>query len=90
MIDLLGAARELQDFCDQQAWSSCFIGGIAVQRWSQARVTRDVDLTLITGFGGEEPYIEGMLARYSSRVPDPIRSGYLRRCPNSPLCSLDA
>ena len=44
-IDLLADARELQDFCDRQGWCSCFIGGVAVQRWSQPRVTRDVDLT---------------------------------------------
>ncbi|HXJ37983.1 MAG TPA: hypothetical protein VNH18_01825 [Bryobacteraceae bacterium] len=56
-IDLFAAAREVQDFCDRHGWGSCFIGGIAVQRWSQARVTRDVDLTLLTGFGGEDPRI---------------------------------
>ena len=48
------AARQLQAFCDRQGWRSCFIGGIAVQRWGEPRVTRDVDLTLLTGFGGEE------------------------------------
>jgi len=66
-IDLLDAAREIQDFCDQHGWSSCFIGGIAVQRWSQARVTRDVDLTLLTGFGHETPFIEALLAHYTPR-----------------------
>lgn len=68
-IDLLDAAREIQDFCDSQGWGSCFIGGIAVQRWSQARVTRDVDLTLLTGFGGEAPFIEALLAHYMPRHP---------------------
>ena len=68
VIDLLDAARELQDFCDKRDWRSCFIGGIAVQRWSQARVTRDVDLTLLTGFGGEAQFIEDLLAHYSQRV----------------------
>jgi hypothetical protein len=62
VVDLLDVARELQDFCDRQGWLSCFIGGIAVQRWSQARVTRDVDLTLLTGFGragkGSNPTID--------------------------------
>lgn len=45
-IDLLDDARAIQDFCDQCGWRSCLIGGIAVQRWSQARVTLDVDLSL--------------------------------------------
>jgi len=71
VIDLLDAARELQEFCDKQGWRSCFIGGVAVQRWGQARVTRDVDLTLITGFGGEQQFIDALLAHYSARVTDP-------------------
>lgn len=69
-IDLLEAARELQDFCDQRDWRCCFIGGIAVQRWSQARLTRDAGLTLLTGFGHEAPFIDGLLARYSPRIAD--------------------
>ena len=71
VIDLLDAARELQDFCDKHDWQSCFIGGIAVQRWSQARVTRDVDLTLLTGFGQEAPFVEALLAHYSPRIANP-------------------
>jgi len=66
-IDLLDDARAIQDFGDERGWRSCFIGGIAVQRWSQPRVTRDVDLTLLTGFGGESPFIEALLAHYAPR-----------------------
>ena len=73
VIDLLDTARELQDFCDKHDWRCCFIGGIAVQRWSQARVTRDVDLTLLTGFGHEAPFIESLLGRYSPRVANPAQ-----------------
>ena len=40
-----------------------------MQRWSQTLVTRDVDLTLITGFGGEAAYIETLPARYSPAAP---------------------
>ena len=61
-IDILDSAREIQDFCDGRGWRSCFIGGVAVQRWSQARVTRDVDLTLLTGFGDESSFINSLLA----------------------------
>ena len=71
LIDLLDAAREVQDFCDKQGWRSCFIGGIAVQRWSQARVTRVVDLTLLTGFGHEISFIEALLAHYMPRIANP-------------------
>ncbi len=69
-IDLLDDARAIQDFCDNNGWRSCFIGGIAVQRWSQARVTRDVDLTLLTGFCHESSFVEALLARYTPRNSD--------------------
>jgi hypothetical protein len=69
-IDILDSAREIQDFCDGCGWRSCFIGGIAVQRWSQARVTRDVDLTLLTGFGDESSFISSLLAHYAARTAD--------------------
>jgi hypothetical protein len=70
---LFDAGRELQDFCDGRGWRSCFIGGIAVQRWSEARVTRDVDLTLLTGFGHEASFIEGLLTHYSPRIANPAQ-----------------
>jgi len=50
MNGLFSAARQLQEFCDAQGWRSCFIGGLAVQRWGQSRLTGDVDLTLLAGF----------------------------------------
>ncbi len=68
MIDLFGTAIQLQDFCDRQGWRSCFIGGIAVQRWGEPRVTRDVDLTLMTGFGGEALFIDTLLAAFPGRI----------------------
>jgi hypothetical protein len=68
MIDLFETARGLQEFCDQHGWRSCFIGGIAVQRWGEPRVTRDVDLTLLTGFGSEDNFIDPLLAAYQARM----------------------
>lgn len=68
MITLFEAARDLQSFCEARGWRSCFIGGLAVQRWGQARVTRDIDVTLITGFGGETPFVEALLGAYAPRI----------------------
>jgi hypothetical protein len=68
-IDLLDVARDLQSFCDHRSWPCCFIGGVAVQRWSQVRVTRDIDLALLTGFGNEQPFIDALLTRYAPRNP---------------------
>ena len=70
MIGIFREALRLQEFCDGKGWQSCLIGGIAVQRWSQARVTRDIDLTLLTGFGNEQSFIEGLLGEYRSRIED--------------------
>ncbi len=68
MIDLFETARELQSFCDRQGWRTCFIGGIAVQRWGEPRVTRDVDLTLLAGFGGEGAFVDALLRAYPGRI----------------------
>jgi hypothetical protein len=71
MTRLIQIAAELQRFLDMKQWQNCVIGGIAVQRWGEPRLTADVDLTLLTGFGGEEPYVDALLARYESRVASP-------------------
>jgi hypothetical protein len=70
MIELFDAAKQLQEFCDRQGWRSCFIGGIAVLRWGEPRVTRDIDLNVLTGFGGEDRIIDTFLANYPARLPD--------------------
>lgn len=71
MNGIFDAAAEIQRFCRSRSWDFCFIGGVAVQRWGEPRQTRDVDLTLITGFGGEPPYIDELLSSYAPRVGDP-------------------
>jgi hypothetical protein len=68
MNDIFETARQLQGFCDQRGWRSCFIGGIAVQRWGEPRLTRDVDLTLLAGFGGEGVFIDELLGAYRARI----------------------
>lgn len=70
MNDILHTARGLQDFCDRRGWRCCLIGGIAVLRWGEARLTRDIDLTLLTGFGGEEAFVDALLGQYAGRLSD--------------------
>ena len=79
MIDIFAAAHDLEAFCDAQGWQCCFIGGVAVQRWGEPRVTRDIDLNLITGFGQEGPFIETLLAKYPSRIDDAATFARQRR-----------
>ncbi len=68
MIEVIRAAAELQAICEAQQWRFCFIGGLALQRWGEPRETVDVDLTLLTGFGGETPFVETLLSRFDARV----------------------
>jgi len=67
---LFAAAAGVQAFCAARGWQCCVIGGLAVQRWGDPRQTRDVDLTLLTGLGGEERFIDPILSRYPVRFPE--------------------
>lgn len=67
---VLLAAEEVQAFCLKQGWRFCFIGGVALQRWGEPRLTQDADLTLLTGFGSEETFADALLARFAGRRAD--------------------
>lgn len=62
------AAAEVEQFCLSQRWRFCFIGGVAVQRWGMPRFTQDVDVTLLTGLGVEERFIDTLLKAFEGRV----------------------
>ncbi len=70
MRDLFLLASEVQSFCRVRGWKFCFIGGIALQRWGEPRLTADVDITILTGFGQEAPYIEELCDAFPGRLPD--------------------
>jgi Nucleotidyltransferase of unknown function (DUF6036) len=70
MNSLFSAAAEIQDLCKEQGWRFCFIGGLATIRWGEPRLTRDIDVTILAQFGGEEPVIDGLLDRFGARLPD--------------------
>jgi hypothetical protein len=76
---LFAAAAGVQAFCVARGWRSCVIEGLAVQRWGDPRQTRDVDLTLLTGLGGEEHFIDPILARYAARFPEARQMAIERR-----------
>ena len=67
---LFQAGLELQEFLQERKWPFCFIGGLAVIRWGEIRMTQDIDLSLFTGFGGEKNYIDGILSNFASRITD--------------------
>jgi len=79
MIELVRAAKELQEFCEGRDWRFCFIGGLAVQMWSELRATMDVDMTLLTGFGKERPFIDALLGVYEPRLPNAAEHAEMHR-----------
>lgn len=70
MNPIFAAALDVQAVCRDYHWKFCFIGAVAVQRWGEPRLTQDVDLTVITGFGSEASYVDALLARFQGRRPD--------------------
>ena len=52
MNALFEAAKEVGGFMSARKWRYCVIGGLAVLRWGEPRTTLDVDIALMTGFGG--------------------------------------
>jgi hypothetical protein len=79
MRDLVDVAAKLQAFCEERGWHFCFIGGLAVQHLAEARLTKDTDLTLLTGFGTEEPFIDELLAHYRPRRADAKQFALIHR-----------
>ncbi len=79
MNEIFLAAAEVQQFCVDRGWSFCIIGGIAVQRWADPRQTEDADLTLLTGFSGEEKFVDALLEKFRTRLPDERELALRRR-----------
>lgn len=71
MNSLLQAGARIQRGFEHRGWRFCFIGGIANFRWGTPRLTNDLDLTLLTGFGTEGPFIDALLSEFEARIPDP-------------------
>jgi hypothetical protein len=67
---IFAAALEIQDFCCERDWRFCFIGALAVLRWGEPRLTQDVDLTVMTGFGAEPQFVDDLLQGFQGRLPD--------------------
>lgn len=79
MIDLVEEAKRLQNVCERNNWQFAFIGGLALQTWGEPRVTEDVDITLLTGFGDEEVFIKALLQNYKGRITNVIEFALTNR-----------
>jgi hypothetical protein len=72
MTPLLEAARGHQSFLEDRNWRFAIIGGMALLLWGESpRFTRDVDVSLLCGFGSEDEFIEPFFeAGYRGRISD--------------------
>ena len=70
MTEVIQAAAELQAICESHDWQFCFIGGVALQRWSEPRETVDVDLSLFAGFGDEQQFSDVLLKHFTARISE--------------------
>ena len=70
MKDLIESAGDLQDILEALELKFCFIGGLANLHWGEPRLTQDLDLTVLAGWGNEEIIIDQLLAKLSSRIDD--------------------
>jgi hypothetical protein len=64
------AALELQAVLKESGRPFCFIGGLAIQRWGEPRMTKDADATVVTGFEFDEEVIRILLSRFHGRRDD--------------------
>lgn len=72
-------AWRLHQFLSEREILYVIIGGIAVQRWGQPRLTRDVDLTVLLQAGREEPVLREMLRAFPGRVDGALRFALVHR-----------
>jgi len=70
MKDLIESARDLQNTLEKLALPFCFIGGLANLQWGEPRLTQDLDLTVLAGWGDEERVIDLLLAELAPRIED--------------------
>jgi hypothetical protein len=65
-------AWHLHRFLIERGIPYAIIGGIAVQRWGQPRLTRDVDLTVLLTPGQEEITLREMVEIFPGRIDDAV------------------
>ena len=70
-VPLIEAAREVQTILVELGIEAVIIGGLAIFRWGEPRLTRDVDFTALYPLNREgDPSIRAILARFRGRIED--------------------
>lgn len=70
MNGILQSAVDVSTAIAQLQLPYCLIGGIALQRWGEPRMTVDVDVTILAGFGNEISVFRKLAKCFAPRIPD--------------------
>jgi hypothetical protein len=76
---LFQAASDIQQTMAEKQWPFCFIGGLAVMRWGEIRMTQDIDICLLCGFGNEKKFIQELIKIYKNRIDDALNFALTNR-----------
>ena len=68
------AALRLQDELNRTSVPFCFIGGLAVERWGEPRLTVDADATVMSGFAHDRSIVDALLKRSAPAGPTLVNS----------------
>ncbi len=79
LSQLVAAAVRMQAIWQGEEIAFCFIGGLAVQRWGEGRMTQDIDASVATGFGNENAMIEKLLRQLTPRISNAADFARLHR-----------
>jgi len=79
MNPLFLAAREVFEALQKLKVPACLIGGLALQRWGEPRLTLDIDLTLSIDLETEEQVVDGLLKSFKPRISDAKNFALTRR-----------
>jgi predicted nucleotidyltransferase len=69
-VSLLGAAAQIAGFLEERGVPYGVIGGLALQRWGEVRLTRDVDVTVLVPPEALEDFVDAVLGRFRPRISD--------------------
>jgi hypothetical protein len=70
MTPLLAAAADALGLLERHGIPACVVGGLAVARWGEPRLTSDVDLVALTAIERDEEVIDLLLGSLEPRMPD--------------------
>ncbi len=78
-MSILDAAVEVAQFLDECGIPYAVIGGLAVQHWGEARMTRDVDIVVLISPERTEGFLNAAVQRFKPRIQNAVSFALERR-----------